>query len=218
MKKRKKLKTAIIVIIIILLLVGGVFIYQKVFKHERADSPVKESKKIGIIEGFNYNLYDNSTKLYKDLFQELKNTLEKDEIDYEKYAELISKLFVTDFYTLNNKITNQDIGGMDFIYSKNRENFRLKASDTLYKYVESNVYGDRDQELPEVSSFDDFEIAKEKYSYSSDSDDDIQLSIKDDESYVVKLKWSYKNKSDYQNNVTIRLVHEDKILSIVSVE
>ena len=31
------------------------------------------------------------------------------------------------------------------------ENFKLNAGDTMYNHVKTNIYGDRDQELPRVS-------------------------------------------------------------------
>ena len=115
--------------------------------------PVEVAAKIDSIKGYNYVLYEDSTELYKTLYYELKEVLEAEVIDEAKYAEIVSKMFVVDFYTLNTKVTNQDVGGLEFIYSDNKENFKLKASDTLYKYIESNVYGDRTQKLPEVSEF-----------------------------------------------------------------
>ena len=123
-------------------------------------------------------------------------------------------MFVTDFYTLSTKVTNQDVGGLEFIYSKNKDNFKLKASDTLYKYIESNVYGDRKQKLPEVVEFVSCTSKVDGYNYN---DKDTGLKIFDTKSYVVNVTWKYKEDLGYQTKATIRLVHEDIVLSIVSV-
>ncbi len=213
----KVFKRILIILVLVLVVVGGVFVYKKM-KPERAVKPAAETKRLDNIKGYDYVLYDNSNKLYRDLFFQLKVVLEKEEVDEQKYAELISKMFIADFYTLNNKVTNNDIGGVDFIYSKNRENFKLKASDTLYKYIESNVYGDRKQVLPEVESFGEATVTKKNYSYISGKDDPIALSVTDPESYTVKINWTYKNNLNYQKSAIIQLVHEGKVLSIVSVQ
>lgn len=212
---KKILKYILIIIILVLLVVGGLFVYKKFFNSNETDNKpvVEEAKKLDSIEGFSYVLYDNSTELYKSLYYELKDVLEATEIDYQKYAELVSKMFVSDFYNLNTKITNQDVGGLDFVYSGIRDNFKTKASDTLYKYIESNVYGDREQKLPEVIEIVSCEATVSAYKFS---DDDI--SISDENGFLVKLTWKYKEDLGYQTSATIRLVHEDKVLSIVSID
>ena len=208
---KRAIKIILIIVVLVLIVVAGIFGYKKFFKEKPvSNAPVSESKKVDTIKGYDYVLYDRSTDLYKDLYYELKEVLEQEEVDYSKYAEIVSKMFIADFYNLDNKITNQDVGGLDFIYSKSRDNFRIKASDTLYKNIESNVYGDREQSLPEVASFREATVTKES--------DEVKVSITDPESYVVKISWQYTRTSNYQTRATIRLVHEDKVLSIISVE
>lgn len=214
----------VIKVLLVLLLFGavglGLFLVYKYFisdflNDDSKQEVIEEAKKLDYIKGFDYELYDSSTELYQTLYYELKDILEADTIDYQKYAEIISKMFVVDFYTLNNKVTNQDVGGLEFIYSNNKDNFSLKASDTMYKYIESNVYGDREQKLPEVSEILTSEVSVGAYKYT---DEDSKFTISDDNGYIVKLTWSYKEDLGYQKSAIIRLVHEDKVLSIVSVE
>ena len=214
---KKVIKIIIILLLIVALVIGGIFIFKKFMNKpdDSKDPVVVEIKKLDEIEGFSYYLYDNSTDLYKELFNELKTVLETDPIDESKYAEIVSKMFVEDFYTLSTKVTNQDVGGLDFVHSSVKENLKLKASNTLYKYIESNVYGDREQKLPEVSGFVNAEVSTSKYTYS---DKESKVTISDDKSYVVKLTWTYKEDLGYQTSATIRLVHEDKVLSIVSID
>lgn len=215
---KKVLKILLIILVLVGLGFGGYYGYKHFFNKDVKTAATKEAKKLDSIKGFSYTLYDKSNDLYKDLYYELKEVLESETIDYQKYAELVAKMFVADFYTLDNKVTNHDIGGLDFIYSKNRQNFALKASDTLYKYVENNVYGERKQTLPVVESFVNVTVTKERFNYSSSKDADIKVSINDPESYVAKISWKYKDNLKYQTSATIRLVHEDKVLSIVSVQ
>ena len=43
-------------------------------------------------------------EIYKTYFKELSKVLNEKTIDYTEYAKLISKLFVIDLYTLDNKL------------------------------------------------------------------------------------------------------------------
>ncbi len=86
---KKVIKIIIILLLIVALIIGGIFIFKK-FMNKPDDSKepmVVEIKKLDEIKGFSYYLYDNSTELYKELFNELKTVLEADTIDESKYAE-----------------------------------------------------------------------------------------------------------------------------------
>ncbi len=149
-KSKKDNKIIVFITIGIVLLIGAAFL---MIKNSFKKTPVKEVKKLDDIKvkEIDYTLYDNKSDLYKEYFGELKDVLTKDKVDDLEYAKVVAKLFVTDFYSLEDKKTNTDVGGLDFIHPDMKENFILKATDTLYKYVESNVYGDRKQELPKVT-------------------------------------------------------------------
>lgn len=216
---KKAFKRIFIILILVGIIIGGLFVYKTFFMKEEStpkkkEPVVEEAKELDNIKDFSYILYDNSTELYKDLYYELKEVLETDPIDYKVYAETISKMFVVDFYTLNNKVTNQNVGGLDFVHSKIKDNFKTKATETLYKHVETNVYGDRTQKLPEVSGFTSCEATLTPYVYTNKEDG---ISINDQSAYTVKVVWTYKEELGYQKTATIKLVHEDKYLTIVSV-
>lgn len=206
MKKRKlkkSTKKAMIIILIAIIFVLGVYY---VIDNFTGRTPVNTKVKvIGKIEDFGYNLEENETKLYKDLFKDLTNELKKEEIDYENYAELVSKLYIADFYNLENKITKNDVGGTQFIHTSAQENFLVKAKDTMYKNIKSNVYGDRRQELPVVS----------KISLEDVKEGTFKINEKEVDSYIVTLKWTYEKDLGYDKEKEIVLVREDKKLSIV---
>lgn len=202
MKKGAK----IIIVVVILALIGvgiGVFIGNNKKKK------VVEAKVVDSIEGYGYKLHDNDTKLYEDLFSELKLVLETSTIDEEKYVEIISKMFIVDFFTLDNKITNDDIGGVDFVHKDALENFKVKAKDTIYKYVESDVYGDREQELPVVSEIKDINVSNMEVSYKD---------INDSKSYKVVISFDYEKDLGYVKEKTLIFVHEDKVLSLIEMK
>ena len=49
--------------------------------------------------------------------------IEAKEVDNKKYAEAISKLFVIDFFTLDNKSSKNDVGGVQFVYTSYKADF-----------------------------------------------------------------------------------------------
>lgn len=207
MNKKRKLKksTKITLIIVSITIIFALGIYY-VIDNFTVKKPVNtEVKVIDKIEDFGYNLEENETKLYKDMFKELMKELKKEDVDYKKYAELVSKLYVADFYNLENKITKNDVGGTQFIHSSAQENFLVKAKDTMYKNIQSNVYGDRKQELPVV----------DKISVEDVKEGTFKINNEELNSYIVTLKWAYKKDLGYDQAKEITLVKEDKKLSIV---
>jgi len=206
MKKRKlKKSTKIVIIVALVAILFGLGIYY-IINNFTARKPINTKVKvIDRIKEFNYELEENETTLYKKYFKELASVLQEDKIDYEEYAELVSKLYVADFYNLENKITKNDVGGTQFIHSSAVDNFLVKAKDTMYKNIESNVYGDRKQELPVVSEIDVDEVDEIKFKLNNETAD----------AYKVTLSWEYQKDLGYDSEKEIILVKEDKKLSIV---
>lgn len=197
MKKNKLL----IVVILIILILGGLYLLNFGKKPEKIKSKITKT-----IENYNYNLYDNSTKNYKDLFDELSKVLSSDTVDEKKYVELISKMFIIDFYTLSNKTTNMDIGGLQFVHKDVVDNFKEKATATIYKFVETNIYGDRKQELPKVKEVTIERIEQKNFKYNKTSDSNA---------YFVKVNWAYEKDLGYETSKNLIFVHDDKALSLV---
>lgn len=172
----------------------------------------KEDNKIEVvsnIDDYDYVLESNQTKIFKKYFKDLKKELDDAKIDEENYAKLVTKLFLIDFYTLSNKITNQDIGGVQFIHSSFQDNFKLKAGDTIYKYVKSNIYGNRNQDLPTVKDVEIESMEQVSFTYQETTDKSA---------YQVNAKITYKKDLGYDTSKTIVLVHEEEKLVIVEIK
>ena len=204
MKKRRKLKKKVVVLIVLIIIalfsITGLILYNTFFS--KSDNSVKV---VDEIPGYGYTLQDDQPKIYKELFKELAEVLSKDSVDEEKYAKLISQMAVIDFYNLDNKVSKNDVGGVQFIRAKNIDNFVLEASETVYKYIEHDIYGNRNQTLPEVTSSSVKDIKQEAYSYKD---------IKDDKAYTVTVNIEYKKDLDYPTEVIVKLLHTDKKLEI----
>lgn len=203
MKKKRKMKNKRVLAVILLI---GVLLGLFYFKTRPKLQVVTVSSEI---DGYNYILESNTTRIYKKYYKELEEELKDNKIDEKNYASLISKLFVIDYYTLNNKITNKNIGGVQFIHSNLKDSFITKASNTIYKYVESNLYGTRKQKLPEVNDVEITEIKEIKY----EKDD-----YKDDGGYEIVVNVGYVKDYDYPEKVTLTIIHEQNKLVIVEIK
>ena len=162
-------------------------------------------KEIRSLKLYGYNLKDRDSELFSTNFKELEKVLNEDNIDYSKYAELLSKLFVIDVFTLNNKLTSTDIGGLDYLHKNLRDNFKENLGASLYKNVESNLDGTRTQKLPEVSSVNVIEIKETKYTYNKE----------EYEGYLVKLSWEYVEDLGYEKSIELTLIRDNGKLYIV---
>ena len=97
----KKKKIAIVVCTFLFIYFLGGVIYSFIEKDKEENTP--EIKIGDTIKNYNYILYENDTEIYSKEYKNLKKILESKEIDYKEYAIGISKLFLIDLYTLDNK-------------------------------------------------------------------------------------------------------------------
>ena len=205
MKLKKKVKV-ILVIAIIMIIAGLGFIAYESIKPKSVRTATVENE----IEEYGYTLKSTRNAKYKEMFQELKDILSEDPVDEDAYLEQISKMFILDFYTLDDKLANTDVGGIDFVHTDVKTNFLEKAEDTVYKYVESDLYGNRDQTLPEVTDVTIDNIETIEYTIGTD--------FTDENAYQVEVSLTYKEDMDYPTKATLIFVHEDNKLSLVEVE
>jgi len=206
MKFIKRNLDRIVLGIVLLSLIGILIFY--LFDTLKKEEEVPEVKKVDEIVEFGYKLKESDSELYHSLFVDLKDVLSEENIDYDEYAEKLASLFIIDFYTLNNKITNMDIGGVQYLYSKIKDNFILKATDTIYKNVKSNIYGDRNQELPIVSNVTVKSSKNITFEYGD---------LKDTNAYEIVVNVEYEKPMGYPTEVKLTIVHEDNKLVIIEV-
>lgn len=200
-KAKKTFKIIIIVLLILGLSLGGYFVYKRFIK----TTEVTTSKVVNEIKEYGYTLEDDAPKEYKKLFDELDKVLKAEEIDEEAYAKLVAQMLVFDFYNLDNKISKNDVGGTEFILSDYEEQFVYEATETVYKYVEHNVYGDRKQELPKVKNVTVESIRTNNYTYEK---------LSDDKAYIIKVNVEYEKDLGYPTEVTVKMLHNDKKLEV----
>lgn len=212
-KKKISKKKKIIISLIILLIAGGLIFFALNLNNGNEET---KKKVVDEIKNFDYTVVETDTKLFKDTFKELKTELLKDEIDNKNYASLVSKLFIIDFYTLNNKTNINDVGGVQFVYSSFKSDFVDLARDGIYKQVESNLDNDRSQNLPEVKSVKIESIEEVVPSEELKSDDFKDVTTAD--AYKVNISWTYKESNDFQDSATMLIVKDNDKLSVAKLE
>ncbi|MDO4376211.1 MAG: hypothetical protein Q4C33_03450 [bacterium] len=196
-----KKKTWLVVLVLILIYsIGGIY-----YNLTNRDTKKNDVKQIDSVDKYNYVLKSNATELQKTLFNELKDVLKADSVNDDDYAKVISKMFVTDLYTLSNKVNKYDVGGTDLVLEKGRENFKLNVEDTLYKYLEDNSDGNRNQILPEVIKVNADEITDVKYKI-----DETEYDAK-----KVVLSFEYKEDLGYDDKATVILIKVDNYYYVV---
>ena len=204
MTKKSDITIIIFFILIGIVLIGGTayLAYREFVKPQEAE------KKLISLDLYGYTLVKGDTDLFKEKFKELEKVLNEEVINYNEYAKLASELFIIDVYSLNNKLTSTDIGGLEFVHKDLRENFKENLGNTLYKNVVSNLNGKRTQKLPEVSSIQVDNIIESKYTYKKTEYD----------AYVVTLSWEYKQDLGYEKKLKVTLIKDNGKLFIVKGE
>ena len=207
MKKKRKLnvKRIAIVIILLILIIAGTFL--AIGKLTNKETKTKEVKELANIKAYGYTLKDNATAYYKKLFKELEKTLNEKEVDEEKYASLVAQMFIADIFNLDNKISKNDVGGKEFVYSNYQTDFEKFAMDSLYKSVENDVYGKRNQTLPEVTNVTVSKVKNESYKYGENTDENA---------YIYNFQTEYKEDLGYQKEGSLTLIHNGKKIEVAS--
>lgn len=198
MKKNKK--------VLALLILIGVILFGYLIFRVRNDFFKKQDKTVVDSIGlYGYTLEKTDTKLYENYFKELSKILNEKTIDYEKYAEYLSKLFIVDTFTLNNKLASTDIGGTEFIHPDLKENFKENMGNNMYRNIEVNLDGKRQQELPIVKDVTIDTIKEDKAKYNG----------KEYDGYIIKANIEYEKDLGYQTEIELTIIKDDKILYII---
>lgn len=206
-KKKKistrKIKKFILLLVLVFLIVFGLIMGGKKLLSKRK---IHEVKVVDKLADYGYELVENKGTYYESLFKELKAELNQTEVDYDRYATIISQLFITDFFTLENKTSKNDIGGTQFVYKNFQTDFEKLAKAGIYHSVKSNLYGDRKQELPVVSKVEVTNLSKREYDY---------LDQTDENAYTIDVTITYEKELGYQKEATLVLVHVENRLELV---
>ena len=204
---KKSVKIFLGLLFLILIIGAGIFIYLKISEPTQEDvPPVNEVKVTNTIDKYGYTLEDRDNELFIEKFEELKTLLNEESYDKETYIKLISELFIIDLYTISNKISRYDVGGLEYVYQDAKESFKTVAENTIYKTVENNLDDSRKQKLPTVSSTKIEEISETTYNMP----DETTVN-----GYKVNISWKYEEEYGYDSNAVLILIQENEKWGIV---
>ena len=210
-RKMKPIKKLLLLLIVVAIIIGGFIGYQKFFKKDNA-------KKVKIVDSIkndnvDYVVTENDSKLFKKTFEELKKVLNAKEVDNKKYAETISKLFVIDFFTLSNKTSKNDVGGVQFIFDGYKTTFVEYARDGIYKQVLASDAGQINNSLPTVKS-----VKVNSVEEVSPAGMFATPFAEDAVGYEVRLSWTYENDDSFQSEAVIVVAPDGEKLSLVKMD
>ena len=210
-RKMKPIKKLLLLLIVVAIIIGGFIGYQKFFKKDNT----KKVKVVDSIKNDNvdYVVNENDTKLFKKTFEELKKVLNAKEVDNKKYAETISKLFVIDFFTLSNKTSKNDVGGVQFIFDGYKTTFVEYARDGIYKQVLATDAGQINNSLPTVKS-----VKVNSVEEVSPAGMFATPFAEDAVGYEVRLSWTYENDDSFQSEAVIVVAPDGEKLSLVKMD
>lgn len=192
-RKRRKRKSRIILFIIFLIICS--ILYFVLF---RTIKEIVKPKYLDEIKEYGYTLDKRDSELMKTTFASLKEELAKEKVDEEMYAKYISELFIIDLYTINNKNTKSDVGGVDYIYTDYKENYKKNVQDTLY-YAIGSISKSK---FPEVSNVEVNSIEETTFTYN-----EITYN-----GYNVSLSWDYVEDFGYDNEGVVTIIKsKDKL-------
>ena len=224
-KKSKKKVIIIVLIVLIILGLGGYFGYKSFFGEKKKKVNVKV---VDSIEKYGYSINDRDTEYYKKEFAKLKKLLNSKNIDEKEYATEVARLFVIDLYTMSSKVNKYDVGGREYFYNTKVDMYDLKVMDTIYNTMKDDTYGDRKQELPEITEVETESVKESTYRFIETvtvdpttgqkscregfeiSKNDNNKCVKDvDKVYVVELLMNYKEDLDYDIEASVVVAKEE---------
>jgi len=179
---------------------------------EPPPEPVEQRRIEELPPSDGYTLVRNPTEYQLELFDLLVNSqnqfYDAGSDDYLKaYTSAIVRNFIAEFFTLSNKNSRTDVGGLQFFSEDIVDNFRRLAIDDFYLYLNQYLAIFGNESLPTVASTeildarfgtriiedDDEDIAEiTPYSYL-DYDYEEEIQGEEVRTIIIDASWTYEN-------------------------
>ncbi|MGL4372198.1 MAG: hypothetical protein ACRCS6_00355 [Turicibacter sp.] len=167
-----------------------------------------------------YTLRDSATDYQKEIYDELLTTHQAFEKDWTPetevdYATALIKNFVADFYTWSNKDGRNDVGGLQYVYPFYRNDFRAKAVDVFYLYLDHYIEEYGAEQLLTVTNVD---VTGVDPNFVYTMPDGTQM----DATYVY-VQWTYETSSSldvskFPNETGFVLVEKERQLVLIEIQ
>ncbi|MDE6475635.1 MAG: ferrichrome ABC transporter substrate-binding protein [Erysipelotrichaceae bacterium] len=170
-----------------------------------------QPEKIEIKQNSLYEAPKNPTNEQAKVYNELTDAIAQKAED-SKLAELVALNFVYDFFTMSNKESKEDVGGMSYIPSSMKEEFKNFAKAYFYENYDTivNLYGKED--LPKVIMHEVNQVEEEKITYNKQTYN----------GYSVTLTLKYQNTSfgaeALKTNMKVKVIKEQNSWKVKALE
>jgi len=247
--KFKKVLLYISVILGIAFLVGGILLLSQIDEvlgrnvvevdeqtEQQTERPPVEREPIDeLTDSVKYTLRRNATDYQLELFDMLVNAHEqfyadKSDENLEIYASAIVQNFVADFFTLSNKSSRSDVGGLQFFSEDTVDNFRSFAIDEFYLYLNQYIEMFGSESLPTISSTTILEIEfgtrtieiEDENGELDDEAENVPVE-KEVRTIIIDIEWSYEPTTlsdidEFQTAARFVLVEHEESVRIYIIE
>lgn len=211
-KKKKKVrlkkwvKVTILISIVLLILTSIIYIVCSNLSNKKEGKIETVTKEELELDNYKYYINSNASEYEKEVFEELKKVLSKEEINEEEYATSLAKVFISNLFTLNSKNNSSDISSSQYVYDNYQETYKTIIKDTIYSNIELNLNGERTQGLPEVSNIEIISTERIKFFLNNQ--------VIDEQAYDIKVNISYVKDLGYPKEYNIVLVKNNDLLQV----
>jgi len=249
----KKLLLAISAVLGITLLLSGLLLLNQMdgilgVNEVASDQEIQEERPLTVEqqqridelpESVGYVLHRNFTDYQIELFEQLVHAhyrFEETDADGDllDYASIIARNFVADFFTLSNKNSRADVGGLQFFSDDIIDDFRSFAIDDFYLYLNQHIETFGRESLPTVVSTTVLEVGFDTRIFEIEEDENVadedlefdefgQLLGRGERTIIVDVAWTYGNSTlayidEFQTSARIELLLSDDGLRIYVIE
>lgn len=171
----------------------------------------QEQEQLSIQENSIYRAPVNPTQPQIKVFNELSESL-KNSDQPKKIAEMVAVNFVYDFFSMFNKSSKDEVGGLQFLPSEKQEEFQAYAKLKYYDNYDAIVAQYGKESLPNVILHEVKSVVEQKLLYN-------QLTY---DGYVVNLEVKYQESKFPQDvlktQMSVQVILNEGVYQVIAVE
>lgn len=205
MFKKTSSKVLMGILIILVFLLGGIEVKSVLDATNKKPTVRVQTKSIGP-----YAVNSEQSDYQKEVETKLKTALQGTKA--VPIIEAISQYFISDFFTLRDKLSSNDVGGLGFVYPRNQGYFKANAIDAYYLDLPNYVKDYKQENLPLVTSVKmEKPVRVSKTTANLTKEDATKIRYV----YDAKVTWTYEANDvvdpariNLVDNITIRFVRD----------
>jgi len=200
----------------VMIMVSLLFVLGACGKDEKKEEPKKEETKEELKANGVYELPLNPTDTQYDLYQALSKALSSDD---EAVAKAVAQNFAADFFTLKNKKSAEEVGGLTYLPEAKREEFKIFAMNYVYANYQTIISDHGKENLPEVKKVSVDSIEPTTDTLVIVDEETLEELSEEYEGYTVTLTIEYAstkvNEDELKTTATFTILDIDGRLEII---